>query len=228
MTEQEWLTCQDPYDMLKRLRRRKKLDRKFYLFACACWRRAIRFMIAKHAIPTTKFAAPESSEVLLAAIATLESYADGLIKPKQLEPFFRAWYYMTLGIAYHGGERLKAEDASPWQVALWGSSCSGKWAFNYSNGTPAQQQADERLEGNAQADLLRHIFGNLYRPYPEATSSWPSVVVQLAEAIYAGEDCSFALRDALLEAGHPELAEHFKDKDHPRGCWAIDLILART
>jgi hypothetical protein len=53
--------------------------------------------------------------------------------------------------------------------------------------------------------------------------------VQLAESLYAGQDCAFALHDALLEAGHAELAEHFRqEKSHPKGCWAIDVILEKT
>ncbi len=36
--------------------------------------------------------------------------------------------------------------------------------------------------------------------------------------------------DALLEAGHPELAEHFRDAKewHPKGCWVVDLLLGKT
>jgi hypothetical protein len=46
--------------------------------------------------------------------------------------------------------------------------------------------------------------------------------------MYAGEACHFALHDALLEAGHPELAEHFREeKDHPKGCWVVDLIVGK-
>jgi hypothetical protein len=78
----------------------------------------------------------------------------------------------------------------------------------------------------AQAELMRQIFGNPFRPYP-APPSWSAPVVKLAEALYAGEDCAFALRDALLEAGHPELAEHFRDKDYQKGCWALDLLLGK-
>jgi hypothetical protein len=52
--------------------------------------------------------------------------------------------------------------------------------------------------------------------------------VQLAESLYAGQDCSFALHDALLEAGHAELAEHFREEtSHPKGCWVVDLILGK-
>ena len=53
-------------------------------------------------------------------------------------------------------------------------------------------------------------------------------VVQLAESLYAGQDCAFALHDALLEAGHAELAEHFREeRSHPKGCWVVDLILGK-
>jgi hypothetical protein len=77
------------------------------------------------------------------------------------------------------------------------------------------------------AALFRHIIGNPFRPYP-APPSWPSTVVQLAQSLYAGQDCAFALHDALLEAGHAELAEHLREeKSHPKGCWVVDLILGK-
>jgi hypothetical protein len=104
-------------------------------------------------------------------------------------------------------------------------------------------------EDRVQADLLRHIVGNPFRP--PAAVHCPSHVLQLAEAQYAGNDCLFALHDALLDSGHVELAEHLdpnptpkprpasamdifsrtemhcEDKHHPKGCWALDLILAK-
>ena len=53
--------------------------------------------------------------------------------------------------------------------------------------------------------------------------------VQLAESLYAGQDCAFALHDALLEAGHAELAEHFREeKSHPKGCGVVDLVLGKS
>jgi hypothetical protein len=52
--------------------------------------------------------------------------------------------------------------------------------------------------------------------------------VQLADSLYEGQDCAFALHDALLEAGHAELAEHFREeKAHPKGCWVVDMILGK-
>jgi hypothetical protein len=58
-------------------------------------------------------------------------------------------------------------------------------------------------------------------------ASWPSSVAALAAALYDGEDCSYALADALMEAGHVELAEYFQEPGHPKGCWAVDAILGK-
>jgi hypothetical protein len=72
--------------------------------------------------------------------------------------------------------------------------------------------------------LLRHILGNPFRSFP-TPSFGISTITSLAEALYAGQDCHYALADALMEAGHVELAEHFREPDHPKGCWALDVIL---
>ena len=40
-------------------------------------------------------------------------------------------------------------------------------------------------------------------------------------------DAAFGLRDALVESGQSELAEHFQEAYHPRGCWGLDMILGR-
>lgn len=55
-------------------------------------------------------------------------------------------------------------------------------------------------------------------------------VRHLAEAFAAGEDCAFALHDALCEDGQPELAEHFHPTKklpchHGEFCLVIDRIL---
>jgi hypothetical protein len=77
------------------------------------------------------------------------------------------------------------------------------------------------------ADLLRHIVGNPFCPC-QAPPTWPPAVVNLAQAVYNGADAGFALHDALLESGFPDLAAHFQEEQwHPKGCWAVDLILAK-
>jgi hypothetical protein len=43
-----------------------------------------------------------------------------------------------------------------------------------------------------------------------------------------GADACFALHDALLESGFPDLAAHFMEEQfHPKGCWAVDMILGK-
>jgi hypothetical protein len=105
----------------------------------------------------------------------------------------------------------------------------GRWK---SRAARARAEADflsrRSTERKWQTATLRHIFGNPFRPYP-APVTWPSTVVQLAESLYNGQDCAFALHDALLEAGHAELAEHFREeKSHPKGCWVVDLVLGKS
>jgi hypothetical protein len=80
----------------------------------------------------------------------------------------------------------------------------------------------------SEAALLRHIIGN---PFDRCLilTHWPLTVVQLAQSLHNGSDCAFALHDALLESGHTELAEHFRQEQwHPKGCWAVDLILGKS
>jgi len=78
-----------------------------------------------------------------------------------------------------------------------------------------------------QVAILIHIVGNPFRPYP-APDRLPAAVIQLAEGLYNGGNCGFALHDALLDAGHSDLADHFhKEQHHPKGCWVLDLLLVK-
>lgn len=83
------------------------------------------------------------------------------------------------------------------------------------------------IEKGIQADLLRHIFGNPWRPLV-SPAHWSMTIIKLAEAQYEGEDCSMALHDALLEVGKNDFAEHFRESFHPRGCAWLDAILGKS
>jgi hypothetical protein len=100
------------------------------------------------------------------------------------------------------------------------------WGF--SGGPPdGKWQVTRIMENKRHAELLWHIVGNPFHPN-ENSSSWSSTVVQLAESLYQNNDCRLPLSDALEEAGHAELAEHFrKDEWHPKGCWVVDVILGK-
>lgn len=75
--------------------------------------------------------------------------------------------------------------------------------------------------------LFRHFTGDCI-PQP-APTHWPSTVAALAQALYDGDANHLILADALEEGGQLALADHFRaDEWHPKGCWALDLILGKT
>jgi hypothetical protein len=94
-----------------------------------------------------------------------------------------------------------------------------------------------RLEGEAQAHLLRDMFGLLqYRPVavgPEVLAWNDRLVVRLARAIYDERRWSdlTILADALLDAGCQDegILTHCREQGsvHVRGCWVIDLLLGK-
>lgn len=203
MTEHEWLECTNPRTLLYALETMsaQKGDRKLRLFAVACCHR-----VWDHLQP-----------VVQKSVALTERHADGLAETAELEQA-RGERAEILRLAVDDdtiGAALLAADV-PEEEKM----CE---ALNEGRNADIVQQSEQI----AISVLLRHIVGNPFRPNP-APPFWPSSVVKLAEALYAGEDGSFALRDALLEAGHADLAGHFTEKDHPKGCWAVDFILGRS
>jgi hypothetical protein len=89
---------------------------------------------------------------------------------------------------------------------------------------------DERF---AQADLLRDIFGDPFKP-AAFDASWRSgTAVSLATRMYETRDFSLmpVLGDALQDAGchDEEVLDHCRGPNvHVRGCWVIDLVLGRS
>jgi hypothetical protein len=165
----------------------------------------------------------------------------------------KAWresWRMTVGVRHHWTRDTfweviqGANETEVWTQFLDGAKRSG-WKYRREYGvcdsTPRLPEgwcwyrcrddlveAIRTLEREEQAGLLRHIIGNPFRRY-DTPHSWPAVLVALAEALYKGKGAWFELHDALEEAGHPHLAEHFRREQwHPKGCWAVDLILGKT
>jgi hypothetical protein len=96
------------------------------------------------------------------------------------------------------------------------------------NARAAHKEADQ-----AQAEMLRDLFGNPLRPLAvdPAWLRWnKGVVVKLARSIYDHQtlDQLPILADALEEAGcsDPVILSHCRGPGpHVRGCWVIDLLL---
>jgi hypothetical protein len=89
---------------------------------------------------------------------------------------------------------------------------------------------------STQANLLRCIFANPFRPLSSADPAWLSwnngTVVRIAQGIYEDRDFDRLpiLADALEDAGctAPDILEHCRAPgEHARGCWLVDLLLGK-
>lgn len=176
----------------------KVSPRKLRLFACACCRRVWDMLTE-----------PASRQ----AVAVAERYADGLATKDEL---MAARNEAVLAGPGSSAAQVAARD--PRWAAAWtavGASKIAAWA------------AAKNSERSEQALLLREIVGNPFQP-TTITEEWSAEVLALAQQLYEGRGDHFALCDALADAGHPELAEHFGQPGHPKGCWALDLILGKS
>lgn len=213
MTEQDWLQSQDPESMLLH-GRGKGSERKFRLIACACVRTMWPLLVR---------------EEWRQLVALAEAHADGVESWARLKaaaadvyrPFLRNSEWST-------EQRIAAMLVE--QVAginAWASAWNVVSDVRSFRNISYRALADWHLEPQRQAGLLRHLLGNPFHPVPRPRPL-AATVCRLAEALYEGVDCAFALHDALLDAGHPELAEHFREEQtHPKGCWVVDMLLGK-
>jgi hypothetical protein len=235
VTEAEWLACADPDALLEHLHGCLS-DRKLRLFACACcgpaWERVSAACCRTAVAVALRFADGQ---------ATAEELKAAHVEAQNGKPLFQDANWAAAWTAAPSAVRAASHASSEAAQALARLRCeaakSNAWGAVRSGATEADRAAawarfeaataEALAEERAwQADLLRELAGNPFRPVA-APEGIPAVVMQLAEVVYAGEDCAFALHDALEEAGQAELAEHFLSADHPRGCWALDALLGR-
>ncbi|QEG32113.1 hypothetical protein GobsT_69640 [Gemmata obscuriglobus] len=208
MTEVEWLVSENPDAMLNALT--SPSQRKGILFACACC----------HRIASTLTAFGSQ------AIAVAERFADGHANREELlainpsPPKITSWDYgdhidsgAAVACAVDGGE-----------ASHRGWKRANQWAAVATTNVPA--------EWRTQANLLRDIFGNPFRPVTFSPSWRTGTAVALASGMYESRDFSAMpiLADALQDAGcdRAEVLEHCqRDGPHVRGCWVADLVLGR-
>jgi hypothetical protein len=237
MTESEWLACTDPADMQHFLHY-KVSERKWRLLACAYCRRVWHLF---------------HDERSRQGIAAVERFADGQINRKKLgqagSATYQAWWETDprddthLGEAYsHAAEAVVrlTGTAKGWD-SFEGVASELRQAICFaSTGDPRTALVDER---KAQCDLVRELLGN---PFCAITLSpalltWhDALVVHLAQAAYQERDLPTGmlnkgrlviLADALEEAGcqDQEILGHLRQPGavHVRGCYVVDLLLAK-
>jgi len=227
MTEAEWDACYDPQKMLDFLRGRGS-DRKLRLFACAACRQA-----------WDELTDPASRR----AVQVAEHYADGLVGRAELaraakevpqsewtgkEPDIFNWYLVTPTVAADMTDLrtyawLTAEPNLP---DLTPERAAALWA----------EHGDRLLASDYQADLLREIVSNPFRPVALDPSwlAWnDGAIRKMAQSVYDARafDRLPLLADALEEAGcdNAGVLTHCRQPgEHVRGCWVVDLLLGKT
>ncbi|OAI48230.1 hypothetical protein AYO44_07665 [Planctomycetaceae bacterium SCGC AG-212-F19] len=198
--------------------------RRCRLFLCACCRRI-------PCVPT--------DEAMCSLLDLAERAADGLVKHKALATAIDSAKAApgvtdldaTQAYARKMASALVVSAATPRTLTwtnTWSLVCSVCHAVACCEARVGEPRFSQltAAEGRAQAVLFAHILGDPFRAvtHPE---EWPAAVLSLAQALYDGTPCAFALHDALAEAGLAEWAEHFRSPDHPKGCWALDDILGK-
>lgn len=170
-------------------------ERQVRLFTCACLRR---------------FGHIVEKERNQLAIETMEQYADGLIRKRDMKKARKA-----ASIPWLTSFDAREEAVSTLQAA-----------------TRVLTKEHQRVLD----DLLSDVAGNL-DSVVSLRPSWlrrnGGIVATIAQAIYA--DQSFAelpiLADALEEAGcdNVEILNHCRQPgEHTRGCWVLDLLLDKS
>jgi hypothetical protein len=232
VTEADWLVCTDPIPMLEFLGERAS-SRKLRLFAFACDGSALRYgpggNFADDAVDRFVSGAGNKKEVrgLLVSQRRIEGryhshqmakYAlsgilrdDARIAAKEAAHFASGYiYFLTI-------EQLQSHTAHPSEAdaSLVAAAVSARAA-----------------ETVKQAQFLRDIFGNPFRPVVVSPSCSMPAVVALAQAIY--DDGAFdrlpSLADAFERVGCSDAAviDHCRQPGpHLRGCWVLDLILSK-
>jgi hypothetical protein len=226
MTEAEWLTCNDPRRMLLVFqeavvpgdKRFTTGDRQLRLFACACCRTVWPNLTDARSRRAVKVA---------------ERYVDGLATAEQLrkaeydanQAQFKLWRREFLSSS-------DASEAQGWQISCLAKACVRQDPLTYLR---INGYFFKAVPAVTQADLLRDIIGNPFRPVAVDPSwlAWNGgTVVQRAQAIY--DERAFdrlpILADALEDADCHDVAilAHCRGPGpHTRGCWVVDHLLGK-
>jgi hypothetical protein len=210
MTEPEWLAATDARPMVDFLG--SKTDaRKVRLFAVACGRRL-----------ADRFPHPSCA----AAVEVAEQYADG------------------------GASVIDLSEAGAAADEYFGSTC----VYGTSTGNQVSRTAVATCLGTANelvyyhhlafryfgpdthaanADFLRDVIGNPFRPAAVEAAWRTSTVLGLCRQMYESRDFGAMpiLADALQDAGcdSDDVLNHCRGEGgHVRGCWVVDLLSGRT
>jgi hypothetical protein len=223
MTEQEWRSCDDPVFMLQNLAHGTVSDRKLRLFACACCRRVWNLL---------------SDARSRTAVDVAERFIEGTASRDELEEAARA----AASVIAAGPElqwNLELEMAE----AAFRTATLHHMPLNVIGIALRTSSTEDGLvvsvaERSHQVVLLRDILGPSCPPLRVLVDqAWlrsdEGLVPAIAREIYNQSrwDLIPMLADALEKAGCSEetILSHCRSgQQHVRGCWIVDLLLAKT
>jgi hypothetical protein len=226
MSESDWLSCTDIYQMLEYLLG-KTSDRKLRLFADACCHRPYyRVDDGRHR----------------RAIQLAEQMADEDIDEAEWreahDPAYELWRATSEACltaqrqAPRGTPEVEAlVDADTATAAGW-AVLEDAWEAAYQV-TIVEWDQEHAGEEEQQMALLRDIVGNPFHPVVVDRSWLTQDVLTLAGTIYDNRafDRMPILGDALEKTGcnNTEILAHCRSHaEHVRGCWAVDAILGKS
>jgi hypothetical protein len=223
VTEREWEECWLHVPMLNHLRSTAS-PRKLRLLALAyCNVHRARILHKR----------------MLRALDVLEQYADGLATSAEMVS-------AANGVWNTSSERGGIQELTKDDLTLRGGLVKADdiregvaWAarsaiVSRADAFDCVTRALNRVGKSVDACFLtREVFGNPCRPITFDPRWLSSDVVGLSEAIYQERafDQMPILADALMDAGcdNEDILNHCRsDQPHCRGCWVVDLILAKS
>ena len=235
MTPSAWARCTDPQPMLEYVAGRVS-SRKLTLWACACWRRLFASL-------AWSWRWRERLGRDRRAVEAAELHADGLISLDRLNE-------IRDGSGFEISDSDSPEKALAWAACLASGDQSGSGGRNCVR-TAAVLAAcvglvgdsEPATEAEAQADLLREVVGDPFRPIKvePAWLAWNDGTVRhLAGAAYErrllplgtlDEDLLGVLADALEDSGCADdaVVGHLRGPGaHVAGCTVLDALLGRS
>jgi hypothetical protein len=217
MNDVEWRSSFEPWIMLHTLHRSGPSERKVRLFNAAICRRFWDYL-------------PEASRSI---ILESELLADGLVKAndaqelcdranKVVHELFDQRYPTKL---YPSNDvRIQRDAAAAVCYAVLPNELWGAVAYFWEL-KPSEKQHH--------SNIIRDVFGNLFRVVTVQPSGLATKVVSLAQTIY--DDRAFdrmpILGDAIEETGcdNTDILDHCRSQaEHVRGCWALDALLGKA
>jgi hypothetical protein len=165
------------------------------------------------------------------AVEASERFADGQLTERELDNLSAA-----AEEAYDEAIREPEGDHSTNAYAAHAASYSSSPSLALSvlleaiDAAAAVSPNGPHVEWMRQADFLRDIFGNPFRPVSFSPEWRTSTALALASQMYESRDFSAMpiLADALQDAvcDDEDILAHCRSEGaHVRGCWVVDLVL---